>query len=378
MSRIHSITEKTELPVSQRPLFDNITAVYDGRVVGPFRILLHSPELANRFSEIGRYLRLESALPASARELAILLVARETDCPYEWMAHEPAANSADVSEAAINTVRHSCFVEGVSESELVILEYVRDLLRGHRVSEVKFRAALDLFGVRHLIELTATVGFYIVFAYVMNSFHMPPDRFVDLPVGYSSRKDTVEEASMGSTLRVPLVTNRNQLSKDDQGAFDEITASRGRVVGPFQVLLNSPEIARRIAYAGEYIRYESVLPDDVRELAIITSARENWCQFEWAAHEPIARRVGVTEETIRDIRDGSAGGNLKGAEAVVVNFTRELMRLNRVSETTFNAGLNEFGEQGLVELTATLGYYSMLACLLNAFDVRPDNGTQPL
>ena len=121
-------------------------------------------------------------------------------------------------------------------------------------------------------------------------------------------------------------------------------------------MLNSPEIARLIAYAGEYIRYESVLSDDVRELAIITSARENWCQFEWAAHEPIARRAGVTEETIRDIRNGSLQGNLKGTEAIVVNFTRELMRLNRVSETTFNAGLNEFGEQGLVELTATLGY----------------------
>ena len=88
--------------------------------------------------------------------------------------------------------------------------------------------------------------------------------------------------------------------------------------------------------------------------------------------------VQMDVQTIRDIRDGSAEGNLKGTEAIVVNFTRELMRLNRVSETTFNAGLNEFGEQGLVELTATLGYYSMLACLLNAFDVRPDNGTQPL
>ena len=73
--------------------------------------------------------------------------------------------------------------------------------------------------------------------------------------------------------RIPQFTTEKDLSADQQDAFDEISASRGQISGPFSVLLNSPELARRAAHLGAYIRFESVLSDQTRELAIITVAR---------------------------------------------------------------------------------------------------------
>lgn len=173
--------------------------------------------------------------------------------------------------------------------------------------------------------------------------------------------------------RIHLIAAREDLPPEQQPAFEEIADSRGgRVAGPFQVLLHSPELARRIAHTGSYVRFDSTLPADVRELAIIASARANDCQYEWAAHEPLARSTGVRPEAIAAIRDGTAPAGLTSQEALVVGFTHQLLKANRVSEATFAAALETFGTQGLVELTATIGYYSMLACALIAFDVQPE------
>lgn len=178
--------------------------------------------------------------------------------------------------------------------------------------------------------------------------------------------------------RIPVITSKDDLSPEHHTAFDEIAASRGRIVGPFQVLLNSPELARRIAHTGSYVRYESVLPADVRELLIITSARENDCQFEWTSHEALAREAGVRDEAITAVRDRKAPEGLTPEEALIVTYVQELIQGNRVSEATFQATLDRFGVQGTVELTGTIGYYSMLATALNAFDVQPETPLLPL
>jgi 4-carboxymuconolactone decarboxylase len=79
---------------------------------------------------------------------------------------------------------------------------------------------------------------------------------------------------------VPLLANRNQLSPEAQRIYDRIGATRGRVVGPFQVLLHVPGLAGRAGALGQYIRFEGTLPPDVREAAVLTGARELDCAFE--------------------------------------------------------------------------------------------------
>ncbi len=177
--------------------------------------------------------------------------------------------------------------------------------------------------------------------------------------------------------RLP-VRSQKQVPEDQRYIYDEIVGSRGEVAGPFQVLMNSPEVARRVAHLGAYLRFESRLPGPVRELAILTTAREWDCQLAWTDHEPLARKAGVRDEAIRAVRDGTAPESLDEEEATVVRYVHQVMRGHRVSEETFQKALERFGARGVTELTATLGYYSLMATVINSFDVGLKPGTKLL
>ncbi|MQG59064.1 MAG: carboxymuconolactone decarboxylase family protein [SAR202 cluster bacterium] len=178
--------------------------------------------------------------------------------------------------------------------------------------------------------------------------------------------------------RITQITEREQVAEEHQTIFDSIAESRGRVSGPFSVLLNSPEIAGRAAHLGAYIRFDSTLEPQQRELAIITAARMADCQYEWSAHAPMAERAGVRDEAIDAVVNKAPVGGLTEEEALIITYARELLGANRVSEQTFYDARTMFGDQGVTELTATLGYYTMLACALNAFEVEPPDGTPRL
>ena len=178
--------------------------------------------------------------------------------------------------------------------------------------------------------------------------------------------------------RVPEVTARESLPEDKRPIFDAIAASRGRVGPPFSLLLNSPEVAGRIAHLGTYLRFETSLSPVDRELAMLTAARECDCEFEWAAHSRIGREAGVREEAIDIVTHRRPLDQLTEREALIVRYGRELLRDHRVSDATFEAARARLGDQGVVDLTATIGYYSMLACALNAFGVEAPPGSPRL
>ena len=172
--------------------------------------------------------------------------------------------------------------------------------------------------------------------------------------------------------------NRDEVPPEKQHIYDEIAGSRGSVRGPFAMLMHSPEVAGRAAHLGAYLRFESSLEQSVVELVTLATAREWDCQYEWTAHEPQARQAGVGEEAITAVKEGRAPEGLSADEAVVVSYAQELIRNHRVSEATFEAAKGQLGLQGAVDLTATVGYYSMIASVLNAFDVQPAAGVTPL
>ena len=169
--------------------------------------------------------------------------------------------------------------------------------------------------------------------------------------------------------RLSEISAREDVPQDKRHIFDAIAQSRGTVAVPFSLLLNSAEVAGRVAHLGTYLRFESTLPAADRELAILTAARECECDFEWAAHVRWARRAGVREEAIDVIGRRLALDTLTPQEALIVQYGRELLVNHRVSLETFEVVRARYGAQGVTDLTATLGYYSMLACALNAFEV---------
>ncbi len=178
--------------------------------------------------------------------------------------------------------------------------------------------------------------------------------------------------------RVPQIVQREDVPAEMVHHFDSIASSRGRVSGPFSVLLNSPEVAGRAAHLGAYLRFESVLDPDVRELAIITAAREFDSDYEWSAHVVMARDAGVGEAAIEAVATSGPLDALSDDDSVIVEYGRQMFRHKRVSDSLFNRVQNRFGVKGVTELTATMGYYGMLACALNAFDVQPLEGAERL
>ena len=174
--------------------------------------------------------------------------------------------------------------------------------------------------------------------------------------------------------RVPFIDERDQLPAEGRSHYDALTESRGEIQGPFGVLLHSPELAGRVGRLGAYARFESTLPDSDRELGVLTTARAFDCAFEWAVHAPIAREAGVTEATLEAVIERGLD-QLGDREASIVRYGQELFGDHAVSRGTYDAAESEFGTEGLVELTATMGYYAMLACVLNGFDVVPATGT---
>ncbi len=170
--------------------------------------------------------------------------------------------------------------------------------------------------------------------------------------------------------RIPEVREREALPEEQRAIFDAIAASRGRVAVPFSLLMNSPEVAGRVAHLGAFLRFETSLSPAQRELAMMTAAREADCAFEWAAHVRLGRQEGVREEAITAVGEKHALDGLTEDEALIVGYGRELLRPpHRVSEETFAAARRAFDDRAMVELTMTLGYYSMIACALNAFGV---------
>ncbi len=183
----------------------------------------------------------------------------------------------------------------------------------------------------------------------------------------------------GSTKRIPLITDKQDIPAEHHPMFDQVVSGyEGNLMGPYRVLMHSPDLASRVARTASYVRFETALPQDVYKLVVLTATRELDCQYAWTVHQRTAAEAGVRDEAVIAIRDRKAPEGLTEDEALVVTYVQELLRNNRVSEPTFMAALEKFGVQKLVDLTATIGHYGVLACVLNAFEVVPETPLLPV
>jgi 4-carboxymuconolactone decarboxylase len=164
--------------------------------------------------------------------------------------------------------------------------------------------------------------------------------------------------------------NRDELLPDQRRVFDAIASSpRGNVPAPFHVLLRSAELADHAQRLGALLRYRTGLPARLSEIAILVTAKHWNAEFEWYVHEREARVAGVADETIAAIAAGKRPA-LAGDAALVHDFAATFYKTNDVTDELFGKAVERFGERTVVELTAILGYYSLLAIVLRVFRVK--------
>ena len=192
---------------------------------------------------------------------------------------------------------------------------------------------------------------------------------------------------MDSLARLPQIQRAN-LDTAGRQAFDTYvspgTGYGSGLRGPIGVWMNSPELAQAMFDVRQRVRYESDRDQRLTELAIISTAREINNQYEYTAHEPLAITAGLEQDIIdivrfrRSIEDNQAIAGFGETEQVIVKFAREVISEERVSAETFARAIDIFGEEGVMDLTGLIGYYSFVAITLKAFDVQRPVGSDLL
>ena len=171
----------------------------------------------------------------------------------------------------------------------------------------------------------------------------------------------------------------NALTPEQKQVFDAITnGPRGGVRGPFAALMHHPGIAGHIQAMGIHLRFGGVLPGRLRELAILTAARFWGDEYEWNSHAPIAEEEGLGLAVIDTIAENRTPDFADDEESAVHAFCRELHGDHRVTDATYDAATAALGHEGVIELTALCGYYTLISMTLNTFQVSPPEGARKL
>jgi 4-carboxymuconolactone decarboxylase len=183
-----------------------------------------------------------------------------------------------------------------------------------------------------------------------------------------------------SGFRLPL-PKREDLDDAGKAHYDRVAAPGATIAGlqgPSGIGLYSPKASEYARALNRYLRFEAGLAPRVREIAILTTAREMDSQFEWAAHEPEARKEGVEDRVIDIIKHRIPTAGLEETDATVIELGRQIFRDRKVTSDTFAKAKALFGANKLVELVMLMGNYAGTAALLTAVDMQLHPGQKPL
>jgi alkylhydroperoxidase family enzyme len=159
MARIpYATTENTD-PATDA-LVDRIKRERGGKLLNLYRMLLHSPPVAQGWLGMFTAIRQHASLPGRDRELAILRVAVINGADYEFTQHIPFALKEGLTDAQVSTLRDGKVPEGFSDRDRAVLDYAEAMTRGIRVPDDIFARVRAVFDEREIVELTATVGGY--------------------------------------------------------------------------------------------------------------------------------------------------------------------------------------------------------------------------
>jgi 4-carboxymuconolactone decarboxylase len=178
--------------------------------------------------------------------------------------------------------------------------------------------------------------------------------------------------------RMPPIPADKMTDVQKKVAADLVAGPRGELVGPFIALLRSPDLMGRLQKVGEYIRYQNSLGHKLTEFTILMISRR-WTQdFEWYSHYDLALKAGMEPEVLAAVREGRRPTGMTSDEEVVYDFCSELEQNQSVTDATYARALKSFGEQGVIDLTGTAGYYTALAMVLNVARTPLPPGKTPI
>lgn len=174
--------------------------------------------------------------------------------------------------------------------------------------------------------------------------------------------------------RIPLPA-ADEMTPEQRRVFDDIGAlRRGHVPVHYHAALCNPELADKWQQIGELLRYRTSLPLRLSELAILVTACDQRCDYQWTAHQPVAAKAGLAPDIISAIKNGRRPDFTSTGEAAIFDYCTMLLQTKFVDSETHARATAAVGACGVVELTALLGYYVMVAMSINAHQLTAPAG----
>jgi 4-carboxymuconolactone decarboxylase len=169
------------------------------------------------------------------------------------------------------------------------------------------------------------------------------------------------------------------MTPDQRRVHDAVVSGpRGELKGPLRAALHRPELADKWQQLGELLRYRTSIPPRLSELAILVTARHCDCAVEWVIHEQMAVQAGLSRGVIEKVRIAQRPTSGDPDALAIYDFAEELNRTNTVGEENYRRVLDRWQVVGVVELTAIVGYYTMVAMTLNAHQIPlPEDASAP-
>ena len=169
-------------------------------------------------------------------------------------------------------------------------------------------------------------------------------------------------------MRIKLLSP-GEMSAEQQQTYDEaIAGKRGSAPPPMMAWLNSPEMARHATRLGETVRFNTMFPAELSEIAILVTARHWTAHYEWYAHKRLALQGGLKPEIIDAIRDRRAPEFDDPKGRMIYDVAKSLHEAHGLTKGLYDEAVKLLGERGLVEVIGLCGYYTLVSMTLNAFE----------
>ena len=169
-------------------------------------------------------------------------------------------------------------------------------------------------------------------------------------------------------MRLKLLTP-GEMSADQKQTYDEsIAGKRGAPPPPMMAWLNSPEMARHATRLGEVMRFDTIFPARISEIAILVTARHWTAHYEWSAHKRLALKGGLDPKIIDDIRDRRTPQFDDPKARLVYDVAKSLHEGHGIAKGLYDEAVQMVGERGIVEIIGLCGYYTMVSMTLNSFE----------
>ena len=179
MARVQYI-ERDQLNEEGRRVFDHIAETRGSiepntPMPNSFRALMNSPKAAEAVGQLGEYLRLNTSLDPTVREIAIISVARHTNSDYEWAHHEPIAREVGVRPEVIESIRIGRAPMGLPAKEGVFAQAAKELALDGDLTDRTFQAIEHLLGPQAVVEFITLVGYYAMLSVALRALGVELD-----------------------------------------------------------------------------------------------------------------------------------------------------------------------------------------------------------